>query len=930
MTNIYKYIVFIALCLVQLNILAQTGTIKGTVSDLKTGETLIGATVYIQGTTVGTTTDIDGNYILKNIQPGTYNLISSYISYNQSIIRVSVEKGNETNIEFKLEPATVTIAEVTVKAVKRTDTEMSMITSIKSNAVVSTGIASQQISRSQDRDASEVIRRVPGVTIIEDRFVMVRGLSQRYNNVLLNNAPAPSSETDVRAFSFDVIPSSMIDRMVIYQTPAPEIPADFAGGVIKIFTKNIPESNQISVNYTAGYLSNTTGEQFVKGPVGKYDYLGFDDGSRALPDGFPSSLSQYTSADYEKVDAYALKLNRSWSRDTSPAPIDNKLSVTLSRRFNIGNATLGNITSVNYSNTYSIKDEDRRYYENATTLTTDYRYNTSKNSAKMGVVHNWSLAFGRNNKIEFRNLYNHNGYSATTFRKGLDNSIIIKGLQFSFFERGTYSGQLGGEHQLSYDNDKLDWVVGYSNASRNEPGIRRFGWTVYTSDDPEDPYNNKDFALLQGTADPRFAGILFLNSNENIVNIASNYEHKFLIGEDFKPSVKAGFYIERKKRQFDARLLGYIKNSDASFYIQFMPIDTIFSPNHIGAQKWVTISEATDDANSYSANNDLVAGYIGLNIPFAKKINLYTGVRYENNTLDINSYQHGINIKKPLNATVKSSDFFPSANLTVNFTDKQLLRLAYGKTTNRPEFREKAPMIFYVFEQAASVEGDTSLRNAYINNFDLRYEFYPSESEIITIGAFYKKFIDPIEMIVDTKQSGLNYGFVNAQDAYNYGLEFELRKNLSFINLAVVKDISLSFNAALINSQVDVVDKKDSTLNRKRPMQGQSPYIINTGMFYQNDPLRLQVSVMYNVIGRRIVFVGDGNETPDIYEEPRNLLDITVTKKLGKYYQIKAGIQDLLNDPFENTQKFSKDGKEVTTMYYKTGAYYTLSVGMNF
>jgi len=266
----------VLLLLVSTATMAQTG-IKGVVSDKTSKETLVGATVLIQGTTTGSTTDLDGNYLITSLAPGSYNLVVSYISYKTQIIeKVKVEKDVMLEVNIDLEGNSVALEGVVISAKRQAGSEISMLSSMKMSSLVVSGISSQQINRSQDRDASEVIRRVPGITIMDDRFVMVRGLSQRYNTVWLNNASTPSSESDVRAFSFDVIPSSMLENILVFKSPAPDLPADFSGAAIKIFTKNNADKNSFSVSYATSLRPGATFNDFSNYRMSKYEWLGFE------------------------------------------------------------------------------------------------------------------------------------------------------------------------------------------------------------------------------------------------------------------------------------------------------------------------------------------------------------------------------------------------------------------------------------------------------------------------------------------------------------------------------------------------------------------------------------------------------------------------------------------------------------------------------
>ena len=278
-------------------LMAQTGSIEGVVKDRSTKEVLPGVTITLEGTTIGAAADVNGHFVIQNLKPGNYRVKASYISYSPLLMEnVKVEAGKATNLSFLLSENTVTLDAVNITGVKKTNTEVSMINVTRMSPLISIAISGQQILRSQDRDASEVIRRLPGTSIIDDRFIVVRGLSQRYNTVWLNNTATPSSEADAKAFSFDVIPASMIENMVIIKSPSPELPADFSGGFVKITTVNIPEKNSFFVSYGTAFAEGTTNESFKSYKSSGKDWLGFGSSYRSLPANMPSHLNVYEQA----------------------------------------------------------------------------------------------------------------------------------------------------------------------------------------------------------------------------------------------------------------------------------------------------------------------------------------------------------------------------------------------------------------------------------------------------------------------------------------------------------------------------------------------------------------------------------------------------------------------------------------------------------
>jgi TonB-dependent receptor len=941
------FLLAIAMLFFQIS-MAQNGSIKGVVTDSNTGETLVGVSVVIEGSTKGAVADLDGNYELKGLNPGTYKLKFSYISYAPLVLeKVVVVKGETTIANAKMREATVTIKEVTISANKHTDTEMSVITSIKSSNLIVSGISSQQISKSQDKDAAEVVRRIPGVTLVDDRFIIVRGLTERYNTVWINGAFTPSSESDVRAFSFDILPSSIIDNIIVYKTPSPEIPADFSGAFVQIFTKSNADENKVELSYSGGYNTTTTFKDFSRYKGGATDWLGFDDGTRALPSGYPSTAElrdlndNPTDADKERINAIGQSFSKIWTPETIKAMPNQSLSLTTQKHFNIGKVKIGNVSMITYSTSFDYNKIKRNNFysfdaDNNRKADTAYTFldNRDKNKVKVGVLTNWAFIFGNNQKIEFRNLFNQNGETRTTVRNGTDfyGGKLIESRELSYQSRTTYTGQLGGDFKYFDDKTKINWLLGYSYANKNQPDIRRMEATKNPDDPAETPYTMG----INFNADPKLMGRLYLRNDENIYDASFNIDQLVKIS-DYSFNIKAGYYFEQKNRKFSSRNIGFaIANlSQFNWALLNQPVDSIFQNKNINYVNGIKIDESTNLSDSYEANNLLHAGFLSFKLPVFEKIMIYTGVRFEQNNQHLKGYQVGtgdtVNVRNDI------FDIFPSVNVTYNFNTKSLIRVAYGKTVNRPEFREISPFAFYNFEDKATYYGNDSLKNCYINNLDFRYEYYPTDGETFSVGFFYKSFSDPIEAHLKNYGSGSNYLFVNTQKATSIGAELEVRKSLQSYEILpkVIRDMSIGLNASFIKSKVETNDptERDSV----RQMQGQSPYILNAALYYNNKEAKLDVALQYNVIGPRIAYVGD-NDNPHIIEMPRNLLDLTVSKGLGKYVVVKAGIKNLLDAKvlFQQTYKLSGDpdhtGKtiqynDVETFYsYKTGQIFSLGI----
>lgn len=876
--------------LLSFSVSAQQGVICGTVADAKLKEPLIGASVLLKGSNIGAITDIDGNFRIENLKPGKYQLSVSYVSYQtQEIPDVQVVARQESVIKVELSDANLQLQGVVVVAQRKLGTEMAVLNTVRNSLPVVSGISSQQIAKTQDSDAAEVLRRIPGITIVDDRFVIVRGLAQRYNSVWLNNATTPSSETDSRAFSFDVLPSSLIDNMMVYKSPSPELPADFSGGFVRILTKNIPEGNNFSIQYQAGFNTNASFRSFQLTDGSKADWFGFGAASRMLPSNAPANLKDVPVSE---AVAFTKEVNNRWGIHSFKAIPEQKLTLSMNRSFDLGNYKVGNVTSVNYSTGYDYYEMENNRYQSFDISTGQSRYDNHyndvqyKNTTKLGALFNWSLLAG-NNKYEFRNFFNQRGTASLVQREGTDyySDLNVRYWESLYTGRTTYSGQLSGEHKFKEDINKLDWTLGYAYANYNEPD-RKDVYSKLNPDGSELPYRVDE------------AKRYYQELNDNGFSSALNYEHKYPVSEMFSPVLNAGLYGEYKTRNFDARrfsynMLGSGYSRDASWnYSQ------IFSDANIASNR-IYMIESTNKSDSYTSGNKQGAAYLSAKLNYGKKLNANIGVRMEYYNLVLDGYEaDGI---KPVNLDQNTVDFFPSINVAYNLTDKHLLRFAYGRSVNRPEFREIVPYVYYDFERFANISGNPDLKDAYANNIDVRYEFYPSPGETITLGGFYKEFKNPIEQTYHEAGSGVQYTFHNADRSEAFGVELDVKKQLGFMGLP---QLSFVFNGAYIHSKV-YFDK--NSFERNRPMQGQSPYLINTGLFYQHDKAGISASVLYNRIGKRIETVGipkqnPNDDIPDVYEMPRNSLDLTFSKRVGKFVEIKGGVKDLLNSKIESKQ----------------------------
>ena len=890
MKSIY---VFILVLLVSTPIFAQEGgTIRGTIKDSKTKEDIIGATILVQGINKGAATDINGFFSFGKIPAGTYSLKISFVGYESKIYEgVKVEANQVTELNLALAEEAATLAEVKVVAQKLTNTEVSVISEIKAAQLVVSGISAAQITKTLDRTAAEVVKRVPGVTIFGERFINIRGLNERYNTVQLNNAFAPSMETDVRSFSFDIIPAGQIDRILVFKSPSAEIPGEFAGGVVKIFTKSIPENNFLTLDISSAYREGTTGSTFYATKNSNLAWTGFDQGYFDLPKSFPINRSALINTGASGIDAIGASLKNNWVPVQSNALPDMRASLSGGLKFDLGSVRIGNVTAINYSNTRSIFNMERNDWGYSNIQSTgepdeifNYVDNQYSNAIRLGVSHNWSARFAGGSVIEFKNLFNQLANTQYIQRSGFDNGSNWDIRSFDQVFRGIYTGQLTGRHEFQAGSLKTDWMVGYNAAYRNQPDYKRFRYNVDGS--------STSLFIPNGAAQTFLLGRTYINMEESSYTAAFNLDKRIKVGVEKELDFKAGLFYEDKVRDFGARNIGYVKSTPS--FQTTLPIDQLFSPQNFNSRTGVKIDEQTNPNDSYNATNNLFAAYVSANYALGKKFNAIVGVRAEQNSQKLNSADL---VGKAINYDNTRLDVLPSMNLTYNFTEKSLLRLAYGKTLNRPEFRELAPFSFYDFVNNRTVSGNPTLNNAEIQNFDFRYEFYPTPSELVSVAAFYKDFTNPIEVVF---ASGANpiLNFSNAKSAFSTGIEAEIRKNLqpNQPNTLLGKT-SLVFNGTYIFSRVKLDESVAKDQSDNRPLQGQSPYIVNAGINYNDQQKGLQVNFNYNVIGKRIFAVGNnfGSPYPDWFEMPRHVIDFSFSKQLTKAIMLKGGVSDILN-----------------------------------
>lgn len=861
---------------------AQSASITGKVVNDK-NEPLVGVSVKVAAGP-GTSTNVDGSFQLDLATGKKHELTFSAIGYApKTLSDVEVISGAPNEINVLLTVAATDLGSVTVtsRSNARRETVNSLIAYQKNTNTVASVISAEAIRRSPDRNTGEVLKRVPGTSIQEGKYLVVRGLADRYNQAMLNGILLSSTEPDRKTFSFDLFPAAMIDNIIINKAFVPELPGEWAGGLVQVQTKEVPAANFLNIQLGTGFNSNTIGKDFFQYDGGRLDWLGIENGSRSLPSNIPTKSKLGALSQTEKNN-FGKGFRNVWQATPGTAPLNKSFQLSGGANTLLFNKKVGGSISIVYN-----QNNKRLQFNNAVIAnregSTDLSYQNNRYSRDVlaGVLANASIQLNNNHRISFKNLLNVNATDYVVDRfDGFDNAGInarVKAQELGFRQNTFFNTQLVGDHNFSKLNLRAKWYGGFNILDQYIPDQKRLFYTQ-DIDDRSAPW----IALLGLGASQKSGSIFYSNLSDYIYNTGADVTHSYnLFGQ--KQTVKAGYLFQVKDRLFDSRPFFLNTSSNA---IKRLTPDKIFAPENFGTDaNSVQFGELTGDAYRYMANSIMNAGFLQFDNQLGRDFRLIWGVRVEDFDQIIGS------VKKSDRRHVysKVTDFLPGVNLTYKPSEKTNIRLSGSQTVVRPEFRELSPFAFYDFELNAQVVGNNKAKRTKITNADLRYELYPRGGELVTAGIFYKSFNDPLEYYFNQTGPATNtFNVSNIDKATAFGAELEFRKKLDVLTQAL-KNVTLTGNVSYIYSQV-----KDTT-SINRPLQGQSPYLINVGIQYDLEKRGFSSTLLFNQIGRRILFVGN-EAIPNIWENPRPVLDLQLAKKVLKNKgEFRFNISDIIN-----------------------------------
>ncbi|MCX7651746.1 MAG: TonB-dependent receptor [Bacteroidia bacterium] len=887
---------FVALFL--LGLYAQTAHRKYrfAVRDAQTQEALAGAAVALLGTNTGTLTDSLGIATLSlPITSETLWIEIRYIGYTSNKVPITARTG--LFVEVALEPEGVQQNEVVIAALQENRTEVSLLSALQRMPQIATGLSAQTIQQTPDRTAAAVLSRVTGVSLNDGRFLVIRGMNERYNAVLLNRLSAPSTEPDSRAFDLDIFPAGIIEQVRVYKTPAAHQSGDFGGGLVEILTRRSTEKPILHFQVRTAYLHGTTFRPGLYNISNSADLWGAGVSARALPTGFPADLGLVSTSE---ARAWAQRLpNNFILRRPSSIPPLGQISITygtpLSRKvwFIAGGA---------YSRGFQTMRIRRNRYEmlilrpGANAKLFSYEdYQTTQLIRTFGFM-NMLWVPRPAHQLELNTFFARLTEDETIIREGFSfyqrgSDIPFRNYSMQYLARTLASVQLGGMHRIS-ETTALRWDIGANATLRSEPDYRR----VRTVKDAGDSI----YRIIVPPGPTTFDAARFYS---RLRQYGASFQIS-LLTEVQGWKLVSGLQGETISRDFWARWFSYtIPSTTSSSFIQYwtaLPISEAFTGENLLTLR---LREGTNPTDRYQADQKVGALFLSTEKQLGRWA-LHTGIRYEYSEQNLRS----ATATAPVDVRTPFPLLMPFANLSFALTEKQKIRFAYSRTLNRPALRELAPFLYYNFALEIQQAGSPDLRPASLHNVDLRYELSPSLDQLVALGTFYKRVNSPIETYILRGADQPTVVFRNAPQANLFGVEVETR-------LRLTQSLALIANAAYIWSEVDMGSAVSGLLpgqgpshSRLRPLQGQAPYLFNAILLYQSIDGRWEAATSGQLIGPRLWWVGD-NINPSIFEMPRPVWDANLRRQIGKYFYMQLQVRDIVNAPFVYRQDSDLNGR---------------------
>ncbi|MFT5682487.1 MAG: hypothetical protein ACI8RZ_003405 [Myxococcota bacterium] len=890
-----------------------TGTLGGIIT-AEDGRPLGGARVFVRGQIVEARSEEDGRFSLT-VPAGVHEISVLRSGYStRSVTDIDVPGDGAADVAVAMVQAGVRVEAFVVLMPRTSGGTATLMAERQSTSDMVDTLSAEEMSRRGDSSAASALKRVTGLTVVGGKYVYVRGLGERYSSTLLNGSTLPSPEPERRVVPLDLFPTAMLSSVVVQKTFSPQMPAEFGGGVVRLRTRGVPDEPLLSASISTNYENGSTLQQGLTGPdSGGLDWLGYGAAHRALPaeilaaaeeEALAQGSTLPNSGGYtaEELEAFGEIMPNRWGLEAATTLPDLSASLVAGRGVDVGkDSRIGALAGLTFGNSWDYETYTTTYYglDGADLkLVNEYDFQDTTNQVRIGGIGELSAELGEHHSIRTTSLIARDTESAARQYQGVNEDIggEIRVQRLRWVERQLLVQQASGDHTLPpLANLNVAWRYAWSRAKRLEPDRRDLllepssegGWEMRT----QGGGNNIFYSTLADT-----------NHDAGLeVSLPFGAEEEDALGG----RISVGSGAMRRERDVETRRFSYVlKTSGGDVDLSFLnnDPDQIFNADSI-APGVLQFEENTQPTDNYVANQDINSLFFLADGRLPWRMQYIGGARRESSVQQVETFQLFNPDLVPELADLSTTDWLPALTLTQRLdrpdADHRLqLRTGYGRTVSRPDFRELSPAVFNDVVGGREVTGNPFLKRAFIDSYDLRLEWYPSSDESLSIGGFYKRFTDPIEtVIVVSAVSRVSYD--NAESADNVGAELEFRKRVWQEGL--LSDVYLTGNTTLIRSRVNLGDVGGAQTSSVRPLQGQSPYVINLQLSYEGLDSPFSTSLLYNVFGPRIAEVGK-NGLPDTYEQPIHRVDAVAALAMGRGWRLSVSGRNLLGQGSQMTQ----------------------------
>jgi hypothetical protein len=873
---------------------SANGRIVGRVLDAQTGHGLSAVTVQVAGTSIGTISGVGGQFIIGNVPSGAVTLTVSSLGYaSKSVSGVVVEAGDvvEQNISLETEAVAIDAIEVTAAA-ERGSVNRALDQQRTATNIVN-AVTSEQITRSPDSDAAQAVQRVSGVTVQDGKFVVVRGLGERYTTTSLNGARIPSPEPEKKMVPLDLFPSGLLEAITTSKTFTPEQPGDFSGAQVDIKTREFPARRRQTLSISLGANEAVTGRSVVGPNRLGAEWLGFGGDRRRMSERLVNAGSFEQFYSQEEVNGLIRSLNNNWSGRSGAGRPNTSVSASIGGNEPIAGQRIGYVLSGTYTLGQEIRENEARALafpgdDGATSEIDRFAGSTVRDGVLWGGIANFSTLIGSSSRLALNTNYNRSADNEIRNEAGIsdDDGFPLAITRLRYIERSVASGQLLGEHEFAR-NYRFDWSATASHVTRDEPDRAEFVYEMQ-----EDPITG------QLMAPAWFAG-----ANEGAVRTFSDltetaYEAKANLGRTYgfanrEHSIRIGMLARATDRDADSRAFS-ITAPTLSREQRTRPAEEVIAEFSTPGSEVLRLTPLLQ-GGAYTASDRLLAGYTQFEFQASERLRIITGARIEHSEVEVFANP---TVGDAVRVTPAYTDVLPALTFNYALTERQSVRLSASQTLSRPEYRELAPIAYRDVIGGDNLMGNADLRRTLVRNFDVRWEMYPAAGEVLSLGVFAKSFTDPIERVYLGTSGTRVVTFVNAEAASNFGVELELRKGLGMIS-EWLNPITISTNLTLMHSDIRL--QGGGKFLDERSMVGQAPYVINAALTYASPQGGTSATILYNVVGKRIYSAAEA-PLPDVYEQPRHVLDFSLRFPLTSGASMKFDLKNLLDSPYEVTQ----------------------------